>query len=83
MIAPLLWIACDFILQFSFTFAHTPGKMNTATDFLSRLEMDPKEKLSLKFREDVTIKPIAVNMSPQALGKRNRSFLIPHSNTRP
>ena len=35
MIPPPLWNACDFLLQFNFTFAHIPGKMNTAADFLS------------------------------------------------
>ena len=44
MIPPPLWNACDFVLQFNFTIAHIPGKMNTTADFLSRLEMDPNEK---------------------------------------
>ena len=37
MIPPPLWNACDFVLQFNFTIAHIPGKMNTAADFISRL----------------------------------------------
>ena len=41
MIPPPLWNACDFVLQFNFTIEHIPGKMNTAADFLPRLEMDP------------------------------------------
>ena len=44
MIPPPLWNACDFVLKFNFTLAHIPGKMNTAADFLSRLEIDPNEK---------------------------------------
>ena len=55
MIPPSLWNACDFgdyVVQFNFTIAHIPGKMNTAADFLSRLEKDPKEKIILKIRED-------------------------------
>ena len=43
---PPLWNACDFVLQFNFTTARIPGKMNSAADFLSRLEMDPNEKKS-------------------------------------
>ena len=43
-ISPTLWNACDFVLQFIFTIPHIPGKMNTAADFLSRVEIDPKEK---------------------------------------
>ena len=31
-------------MQFNFTIAHIPGKMNTAADFLSQLETDPNEK---------------------------------------
>ena len=48
MIPPPLRKPCDFALQFNFTIAHNPGKMNTAADFLSRLEMDPYEKNNLK-----------------------------------
>ena len=62
MIPPPLWNACDFVLQFNFTIAHIPGKMNTAADFLSRLEMDPNEKVILKIREDIPTKPIEVNI---------------------
>ena len=61
MIPPSLWNACDFVLQFNFTIAHILGKNNTAA-FLSRLEMDPNEKISLKFREDIPTKPIVVNI---------------------
>ena len=43
-----LWNDCDFVLHFNFTFAHNPGKMNTAAIFLSRLEMDPSKKKSWK-----------------------------------
>ena len=33
MSAPPLWNACDFVLQFNFSIAHIPWKMNTAADF--------------------------------------------------
>ena len=46
MIPPPPWNACDFVLQFHFTIAHIAGKMKTAVDFLSRLELDPNEKKS-------------------------------------
>ena len=29
MIPPPIWNACDFVMEFNFTIAHTPGKMNT------------------------------------------------------
>ena len=48
---------CDFVLQFSFTIAHIPGNLNTAADFLSHLEMQPIEKINLKFEVDSPTKP--------------------------
>ena len=36
MIPPTLWNAHNFVLQFNFTIAHIPGKMNSAAYFLSR-----------------------------------------------
>ena len=50
---PPLWNACDFVIQFNFIIAHIPGKNNTTADYLSRMEMDPTEKLVLKMRADV------------------------------
>ena len=47
IIAPALWNACDFVLRFHFTIAQVPGKMNTAADFLSRLDIQPKDKIHL------------------------------------
>ena len=47
-IPPPLWNACVFVLQFNFTIAHIPGKLNTAAVFLSPFEMDPNEKNSFK-----------------------------------
>ena len=32
IIPPTLWNACDYVIQFSFTIAHIPGKNNTAAD---------------------------------------------------
>ena len=55
---PTLWNACDYVNQFSFTIAHIPGKNNTAADYLSRLEICPKEKLVLRIREDIQTTPI-------------------------
>ena len=52
MIPPSLWNACDFVLQFHFKIAPGSG-MNTAADFLSRLDISPKEKVRLQIREDI------------------------------
>ena len=51
-IPPPLWNACDYVLQFKFKIAHIAGSVNTAADFLSRLELKVTEKIHLKIRED-------------------------------
>ena len=53
MTPPSLWNACDFVLQFRFKIAHAPGRMNTAADFLSRLDSNPKDKTLLQIRDDI------------------------------
>ena len=77
MIPPPLWNACDFVLQFNFTIAHIPGKMNTAADFLSRLEMDPNEKIILKIREDIPTKAIEVNSECTGIAQEEPVFFDP------
>ena len=74
MIPPPLWNACDFVLQFNVTIAHFLGKMNTAADFLSRLEMDPNEKIILKIREDIPTKPIEVNIESTGIALEETVF---------
>ena len=75
MIPPPLWNSCDFVLQFKFTIAHIPGKMNTATDYLSSLEMDPNEKITLKIGEDIPTKPIEVNIESTGIAQEGPVFL--------
>ena len=38
-IPPAVWNACDYVLQYNFKIAHIAGSVNTAADFLSRLEL--------------------------------------------
>ena len=73
MIPPLLWNACNFVLQF----AHIQGKMNTAADFLSRLELDPNEKIILRIREDIPAKPIEVNIESTGIAQEESVFFDP------
>ena len=47
-IPPSLWNACDYVLQFNFKIAHIAGSVNTAADFLSRLEVKVTERICLK-----------------------------------
>ena len=75
MIPSPLWNACNFALQFNFTIAQIPGKMNTAADFLSRLEMDPNEKIILKIREDFPTKPIEVNVESTGIAQEQTVFV--------
>ena len=77
VIPPPLWNACDFVLHFNFTIAHIPGKMNTAADFLSRLEMDPNEKIILKIREDIPTQPIEVNIESTGIAQEETVFFDP------
>ena len=72
MIPSYLWNACDFVLQFNFTFAHIPGKMYTAANFLCRLDMDPNEKTILKVREDIPTKPIEVNIESTGIAQEEQ-----------
>ena len=46
IIPPALWNAGDYVIQFNFVIAHIPGAQKIAADYLSRLEADPKEKIS-------------------------------------
>ena len=62
-IPPSLWNASDYVLQFNFKIAHIAGSINTAADFLSRLELKVTEKIHLKVREDVQSTPIEVSTS--------------------
>ena len=60
-IPPSLWNACDYVLQFNFKIAHIAGSVNTAADFLSRLELKVTEKIHLKLLGDVQTTPIEVS----------------------
>ena len=59
-IPPALWNACDYVLQFSFKIAHIAGSVNTAADFLSKLELKVTEKTRLKIREEIQTTPVEV-----------------------
>ena len=51
------------MLQFNFKIAHIAGSVNTAADFLSRLELKVTEKIRLKIREDIHTIPVEVTTS--------------------
>ena len=73
-IPPSLWNACDYVLQFNFKIAHIAGSVNTAPDFLSRLELNVTEKILLKIREDVQTTPIEVSTSSSDVADEEQFF---------
>ena len=46
-IPPKLWNYCDQALQFDFVLAHVSGTENPPADFLSRLDINPLDKIHL------------------------------------
>ena len=74
MILQPIWNACVFVLQFIYTLAHIPEKMNFAAYFLSRSELDPNEKIIFKIREDIPTKPTEVNIESKVLAQEERVF---------
>ena len=62
-IPPEPWNACANVLQFNFKIAHIAGSVNSAADFLFRLELKITEKTRLKIREDIQTIPIEVTTS--------------------
>ena len=72
-IPPCLWTACDYVLRFNFKIAHIAGSINTAADFLSRLELKVTEKIHLKIQEDVQTTPVEVTTSSAGVADKNSS----------
>ena len=73
-IPPSLWNACDYVLQFNFKIAHIAGSVNTAADFLSRLELKVTETICLKIREDVQTTPIEITTSSSDVADEEQFF---------
>ena len=62
IVPPALWNACDYVIQFNFVIAHIPGAQNTVTDYFSRLEADPEDKLVIKIRVDAQTVAIKIKL---------------------
>ena len=73
-IPPALWNACDYVLQVNFKIAHIAGSVNSAADFLSRLELKVTEKIRLKIREDIQTTPIEVTTSSSDVADEEQIF---------
>ena len=79
-IPPALWNACDYVLQFNSKIAHIAGSVNTAADFLSRLELKVTEKIRLKIREDIQTTPIEVTTSSSDVADEEQVFFTQTDN---
>ena len=73
-IPPSLWNACDYVLHFSFKIAQIAGSVNSAADFLLRLEVKVTEKIRLKIREDVQTTPLEVTTSSSDVADEEQFF---------
>ena len=62
------------MLQFNFKIAHIAGAVNTAADFLSRLELKVTQRIRLKIREDVQTTPIEVTTSSSDVADEEQFF---------
>ena len=76
-IPPTLWIACDYVKQFNFHIMHVVRTQITAADFLSRSDLNPKEGVDLKIRDDITIRPIQVNLQSTDVAGEEQLFFLP------
>ena len=50
------------------------GAQNTAADYLSRFEADPKDKLVMKIREDIQTLPIEINVQSTGVSQEDQNF---------
>ena len=58
-----------------------PGKLNTAADFLSRLDLHPKDKVHLTIRDDIRTTPIQVNIQSSDVAEEEQFFFMPDDDT--
>ena len=56
---------------------HVAGTLNTAADFLSRLEVTPKDKIELTIREDIRTTPRQINMQSTDVADDEQQFFLP------
>ena len=79
-IPPALWNARDYVFQFNFQIANIAGSVNTAADFLSRLELKVTEKIGLKIRDDIQTTSIEVTTSSSDVAGEEQFFFTQANN---
>ena len=55
--------------------------MNTAADFLSRLDISPKGKVLLQIREDIQTTPIQVNIQSSDIHEEDQFYFLPEDDS--
>ena len=65
-IHPSLWNCLDRVLSFNILLAHIPGKVNSAADFLSRMQTDPNLTLQIKLTDHVPFCEIEIETEAKA-----------------
>ena len=73
-VRPALWNAYDYVSQLIFKIVHNVVSVNTAVDFLSRLELKFTDNIRLKIREDIETTPIEVTTSSSDVADEKRFF---------
>ena len=70
-----LWKACDYVLQFNFKIAHIADSVNTAADFLSRLELKDWRGSASRSGKMYKQHPLRSKHPPLMLQMKNNSSL--------
>ena len=60
-VPPALWNFLDRVLSFNIVVGHIPGAANAAADFLSRMNNDPNETITLEITDRIPFKEIEVS----------------------
>ena len=61
----------------NFPIMQVAGTQNTAADFLWRIDLDPKERVELKIRNDITTQSIQVNLQSTDVADEEQLFFLP------
>ena len=79
-IPPALWIAFEYVLQYTIKIAHIAGSVNTAADFLSSLEPNVMERMRMKIWEDIQKTPIELTTSSSDVADEEQFFFTQADN---